>query len=56
MSIDVKFNVKIEIVKIYSLKFTNHKIMNEIFDKLYVQKRMKYINQFTLYEYLMFVV
>ena len=56
MFIEIKFDAKIETIKIYSLKFVDQKIMNEIFDKLHAQKRMKYINQFTSYEYSMFVV
>ena len=44
MFIEIKSNVKIKATKMYSLKFANRKLMNEIFDKLHAQKRMKYIS------------
>ena len=56
ISIEIKSDVKIEVVKIYSLKLANRKIVNEVFDKLHAQKRIKYISQSTSYEYSIFVV
>ena len=40
----------------YLLNFANRKLMNEIFDKLHAQKRMKYINQFISHDYLIFAI
>ena len=56
MFIDIQFEVKIELTKIYLLRLADRKFVNKIFDKLYEQKRIKYINQFILYEYSIFVV
>ena len=56
MLINIQLDAKIEIVKIYSLNSIDRKIVNEIFDKLYVQERMKYTTQSTLYKYSIFVV
>ena len=56
MSIELKFDVKIETTKIYSFDFANKKFVNEIFDKLHAQKRMKYIIQFTSHDYSMIVI
>ena len=43
MSIDILFDVKIKTVKIYFLKPVDRKIVDDIFDKLHVQKRMEFI-------------
>ena len=56
MSIELKFDVKIETSKMYSFDFANKKFVNEIFDKLHAQKRMKYITQFTSYDYSIFAI
>ena len=56
MSIEIKSNVKIKATKMYSLRFADRKLMNEVFDKLHAQKRMKYINQFTSHEYSIFAI
>ena len=56
MSINFKSNAKIKIVKIYSLKFNDRKFVDEIFDKLHEQNRMKFINQFTFHDYSIFVI
>ena len=56
MSIKIKSNVKIEAVKIYSLKLVDRKLVDEVFDKLHEQNRMKYNCQFTLHNYSNFVV
>lgn len=39
----LKFNIKINIVKIFFLKFVNKVILNAKFNKLYFQRRIKYI-------------
>jgi hypothetical protein len=56
MSIELKFDVKIETTKMYSLNFANRKFVDEIFDKLHVQNRMKYINQFISHDYFVFAI
>ena len=40
----------------YSLNFVDKKFVNETFNKLHAQKRMKYINQFISHEYSIFVI
>ena len=44
MFIEIQFNVKIELTKIYLLKLVDRQFVNNVFDKFYKQKRMKYIN------------
>ena len=56
MSIEIKWNVKIKTTKMYSLNFVDKKFVNETFNKLHAQKRMKYINQFISHEYSIFVI
>ena len=56
MSIELKFVVKIEATKIYSLNFANRKLVDETFDKLHAQERMKYTTQFTSHEYSIFAI
>ena len=56
MSIEIKSNVKIKAAKMYSLNFVNRKLVNETFDKLHAQKRMKYVSQFTSHDYSIFVI
>ena len=56
MLIELKFDAKIETTKIYFSNFSNRKLIDEIFDKLHVQNRMKYINQFISHDYFVFVV
>ena len=56
MSIELKSDVKIETAKMYSLDFANKKFVNEIFDKLHAQKRMKYIIQSTSHDYSIFAI
>ena len=56
MFIDFKLNAKIEAAKIYLLDFIDRKFVDEIFDKLYKQNRIKFNNQFTVYDYLIFVI
>ena len=56
MSIKLKFDVKIETTKMYSLNFANRKLVDEIFDKLHAQERMKYTTQSTSHEYSIFAI
>ena len=56
MSIEIKSNVKIETTKMYSLNLADKKFVDETFDKLHAQKRMKYISQFTLHDYSIFAI
>ena len=56
MLIEIKSNVKIETIKMYSLNFVDKKLINNTFDKLHAQKRMKYINQSILHEYSIFAI
>ena len=50
MSIEIKSNVKIETAKMYSLSFVDRKLVDDTFDKLHAQKRMKYTSQSTSHE------
>ena len=56
MFIKIQHNVKIELTKIYLLKSIDRQFVNNVFDKFYKQKQIKYINQSTLYEYSIFVI
>ena len=56
MFINIQFNVKIKTTKIYSLKLINRQFVNEAFNKLYKQKRIKYFNQSTSHNYSIFVI
>ena len=56
MFIEIQSNAKIESTKIYLLKSINRQFVNDVFDKLYKQERIKYINQSTFYEYPIFVI
>ena len=56
MLINFKSNVKIETTKVYPLKPSDRKFVNEIFDKLHEQDRMKFNNQPTLHDYSVFVI
>ena len=51
MSIKIKSNVNVQLVKSYSLKRKDQK-----FDRLHAQEKMSWIIEFTSYEYLVFVV
>ena len=44
MLINLKSKTKFKSIKIYSLKQRNQKIIDKIFDKLYVQNKMYYIS------------
>ena len=56
MLINFKFNVVIKSIKIYSLNQRNREIVDITFDKLHAQKKMHFINQFTSFNYSIFVV
>ena len=56
ISIEIKSNVKIETTKIYLLSLVDKKLINDTFNKLHAQRRMKYINQFTSHEYSIFAI
>ena len=56
MFINFKSNAKIEATKIYLLSFINRKFVNKIFNKLHKQNYIKFNNQFTVYNYLIFVI
>ena len=49
-------NAKIKAAKIYSLKSQDRQLVDEIFDKLHAQNRMKYTSQPTSHDYFVFVV
>ena len=56
MSIEIKSNVKIETTKMYSLNLVDRKLVDETFDKLHAQERMKYTSQFTSHDYSIFAI
>ena len=56
MSIELKSDAKIETAKMYSLSLADRKFVDEIFDKLHAQERMKYTTQSTSHEYSVFAV
>ena len=56
MLINLKSNAKIEVVKIYSLESSDRKFVDEIFDKLHEQDRMKFNSQLTSHDYSVFVI
>ena len=56
MSINIQSETKIEAAKVYFLNSVDRQYVDEIFDKLHAQKRMKYIIQSTFHDYSIFVV
>ena len=56
MSINILSDAKISFAKIYSVESKNKKLIDEMFDKLHAQERMKYSKQSTSYDYFVFVV
>ena len=56
MSIEIIFEFKIETTKMYFFDFVDRKFVDEIFDKLYVQSKMKYIFQFIVHDYSIFAI
>ena len=56
MLIKLQFDVKIVFSKMYSIDQIDKNFIDQKFDKFQRQKKLKYIIQFTLFNYLMFVV
>ncbi len=56
MSITLKSDVKIEVVKMYSMRFKKRDLIDETFDKLHQQNKMHWIKKFTTHEAFVFVV
>ncbi len=56
MSITLKFDVKIETAKMYSMSSKERELINETFDKLHNQEKMHWIKKFTAHEALVFVI
>ena len=56
MSINFKVDAEVKSIKIYSLKHKNRKIVNDIFDKLHEQNKMKYITQPISFNFSIFVI
>ena len=56
MLITIKLNTQMQIFKIYFLKFVDREIVNQIFNILYIQNRMKYFKQFIFFDYFVFIV
>ena len=56
MFINFKIDVKIKLIKIYSLNHKNKKIVNNIFDKLHEQNKIKYITQSISFNFSIFVI
>ena len=56
MSIATQSNAKVKAAKIYLLESQNRQLINEVFDKLHAEGRMKYTSQSTSHDYFVFVV
>ena len=56
MSIIIKSNAQMQIFKIYFLRLVDREIVNQTFDTLHAQNRIKYSKQFILFDYLVFVI
>lgn len=56
MFINLQSNVTVQSFKIYSMNQVNKNFIDKKFDKLQTQNKLKYIMQFTSYNYLMFVI
>ena len=56
MSINLLSDAKISIAKVYSIEFKNKQLIDEMFNKLHKQERMKYIKYSTAYDYSVFVI
>ena len=56
MSINLLFDAKILIAKVYSIEFKDKHLIDEMFNKLHKQKRMKYIKYSTAHDYSIFVI
>ena len=56
MSIEIISEFKIETTKMYFLDFVDRKLIDEVFDKLHAQNKIKYIFQFIVHDYLIFAI
>ena len=56
MSIDLTFEIKMQISKLYSLNKRNQKFVDKKFDKLYNQSKISWIIKITSHEYSIFVM
>ena len=56
MLITLKSNAKMKIFRVYFLNFADRQMIDDTFDKLHKQNEIKYITQFTSFEYLVFVI
>ena len=56
MFINIISNVKFDSFRIYSFESQNKKFVNKKFDKLYVEKKLRWITKFIFYEFSIFVV
>jgi hypothetical protein len=56
MSVILKSEVKIETVKVYSMKSKKRELIDEIFDKLHDQEKMHWTTEFIAHEISVFVV
>ena len=56
MFIDLKSNVNIKSIKIYSIEFKKQKSINDIFNKIYVDDKIIQSTQFIVFNFSIFVV
>ena len=56
MSIEIISEFKIETTKMYFFDFADRKLVDEVFDKLHAQNKIKYIFQFIVHDYLIFAI
>ena len=56
MFITLKLNAKVDVAKIYSLNFVDREFVDKKFNKFHDQKRMKFIKQFTSFDWSIFVI
>ena len=56
MFIILQLNIKLLSSKVYLINQKNRKFIDKKFDKFQTQNKLKYINQFILYNYSIFVV
>ena len=56
MSIDLKLNVNVKSIKIYSMKLKKREIIDVIFDKMHVDDKMIWSTQSTIFNFSIFVV
>ena len=55
MTISIKSNAKIAVVKIYSVNFKNRALIDDLFDRMHRQRRMNWSTTFTKHDYFVFV-